>query len=109
MLHTKAFQILYIEMSQQFLLGGLVCEYPVVKLEGEELSAKEALKVLFARPVEEDFLGREVAQKLLHIVCRSLASEELTCGNIKEGNTKRCLAEMDGSEKVVFLVIEDVV
>ena len=61
MLHAKAFQVLHIEVSQQFLLGGLVCEYPVVKLEGEELCAEEAFKVLFASPVEEDFLGREVA------------------------------------------------
>ena len=109
MLHTKAFQVLHIEVSQQFLLRGLVCEYPVVKLEGKIFGAKEAFKVLFASPVEEDFLGREITQELLHIVCRSLASEELTCGDIKESDTKRCLAEMDGSEEVVFLIVEDIV
>ena len=109
MINTEAFQVLHIKVSQQLLLGSLICEYPVIKLEGEVFGAKEAFKVLFASPVEEDLLGREITQELLHIVCRSLASEELTCGDIKEGDTKRCLAEVDGSEEVVFLVIENVV
>ena len=109
MVYAKALQVLHIEVTQQLLLRGLVCEHPVVELEGEELCAEEALEVLLAASVEEHFLRRETAQEFLYIVCCSLASEELTSGDIEEGDTKRGLAEVDGREEVILFIVEDIV
>ena len=62
MVNTKAFEVLHAEMFQQFLLGGLFGEYPVVELESEELTAEELFKLLLTVALKEHFLGREITE-----------------------------------------------
>ena len=104
--NAKALQRLHVEVLVQLLMGRLLCEHPVVELEGDEPIAKIVLKVVLAPSVVEHLLGLEVANKLLHIVVGSLACQKLTRRDVEEGNTTRALAKMNGSQKVVLLVVQ---
>lgn len=79
--------------------------------EGKRVVTSNDLSKLrkLAASVEEHFLRRETAQEFLYIVCCSLASEELTSGDIEEGDTKGGLAEVDGREEVILFIVEDIV
>ena len=96
-------------MLEQFLLGGLLGEHPVVKLEGEVLVAEIPLEHVALAPLEEHLLGREIDEQLLNVVVRALAGEELARGYVEESHSAGRLAEVDGGQEVVFLVVEHIV
>ncbi len=109
MLHTEAFQRLRTEMLQQFLPCILLREHPVVELKDREFRAEILFKLLALRLVIEHLFRSKVTNELLHIVVGTLTGEELTRRDIEEADAACCLAEVDGSEEVVLLVVQDVI
>ena len=109
MLHAEALERLYVEVAQQLLVGGLLGEHPVVKLKGEKLVAEPALKLSPAAALKEHFLRRKVYEQLLNIVVRAFAGEKFACRNVEKRHSARRLAEVDGCQEVVFLIVEHIV
>ena len=107
--HAKAFQRLHIEMLEELLMGGLFGKHPVVHLVGTQPCAKVALEVMAVLTVVEHLLGLEIAHELLHVVVGALAGEEFACRDVEERDATCRLAEMDGTEEVVLLVVEHIV
>ena len=109
MVHAKALQVLYSEVLQELLTGRLIRIHPVIELERKEAVAELLFKVLLLAAFKEYLLGQEIAQQLLHIVGCSLACQELTRRDIKEGHSIGRLAEMHTGQEVVFLVVQHIV
>ena len=109
MIYTKAFQVLYVKVLQQFLLTCLIGKHPIIQLERKVFSTKVALKILFAITVVKHLFGRKVAQQFLYIIGSSLTCQKLTCRDIKKSHTKTRLTKMDSRQEVVLLVIQHVI
>ena len=109
MLHAEALERLYVEVAQQLLVGRLLGENPVVELKGEELVAEPALKLCPAAALKEHFLRREVDEQLLYIVVGAFAGEEFAGRYVEKRHSAGRLAEVDGGQEVVFLVVKHVV
>ena len=109
MVHAEALERLHAEVLEQLLLRRRLGEHPVVKLEGEVFVAEITVEHLTLAPLEEYLLGREIDEQLLHIVVRAFSREELARGYVEEGHSAGRLAEVDGGQEVVFLVVEHVV
>ena len=90
-------------------MGRLFGEHPVVHLVRTQAHTEIVLEVALALPFVEHLLGLEIADELLHIVVGALATEELAGGNVEERHAAGGLAEVDGTEEVVLLVVEHVV
>ena len=108
-LHTETFQRLRLEMRQEFLSGGLLGEDPVIQLKGTILGTKVLLKLRLHGTIIKHLFRLEVAHQLLHIVGRTLTGEEFSRRDVEEAYATSSLAEMDGSEEVVLLIVQDVV
>ncbi len=106
MLYTETFQVFCLEMFQQPGDGGIVCEYPIVQREDIKMWSETFFKILFFVPFHQDFLGRKIVQKFIHIIRRTLGSHELSSGNIEECHTATVLVEMDGSKEIVLFMVQ---
>ena len=62
MVHTKALEILHVEMLQQLLPSCLVCKYPIIEFEGKELITKLLLKLLLLASLKKHLFRREIRQ-----------------------------------------------
>ena len=107
--HTKAFQIFYVEMLQQFLFGCLVCKHPVIELESKEFIAENPLEILLPRPIIKHLLGREVCQKFFYVIVSSFASQKFACRDIEECYTTSHSAEMNCCKEVVLLIVQHII
>ena len=103
---TEALERLHLEVAVQLLVGRLLGEHPVVQQERDEPRAEVPLEVVAPLAVVDHLLGLEVAYQLLHIVVRTLADEELARGDVEKRNATGRLAQVDGSEEIVLLVVE---
>ena len=56
MIDTKAFQVLHIEVAQQFLLRSLFRKHPVVELESKVFCTEVSFKFLLLRSVMQNLL-----------------------------------------------------
>ena len=106
---AETFQVVYLEMFQQFSAGGGFRERPVVELEHEIARAEVLLELAASAAFVQNFLGGEVGQQLVDVFRCTFADEKLTGGYVEKGDAAGAAAEVDGSEKVVFLAVEDVV
>ena len=109
MLHAEAFQILHLKVLQQPLARRGLGEHPVVQLEGEELVAELCLEVLPLAALKQHLLGCKAVEQLVHIVGRPLGGEELTRRDVQESHAAKALAQVDGGQEVVLLVVQYVV
>ena len=96
-------------MRQEFLSGGLLGKDPVIQLKGTILGTKVLLKLRLHGTIIKHLFRLEVAHQLLYIVGRTLTGEEFSRRDVEEAHATSSLAEMDGSEEVVLLVVQDVV
>ena len=109
MVDTETFQRLCAEMLQKFLARRLLRENPVVELKSTELCTEKTFEIGFAGPVVEHLLRLEVANELLDVVVCALTGKEFSGGNIEEADAARTLSEVHSGQKVVLLVVKDVV
>ena len=108
-INTKTLQTLCSKMLQEFLACCILCENPVIKFKSTELITKIFLEVIFLCSVKKNLLRCEITKKLLHIIVCSFTSKELTCRNIKKGNTTSCLTKMNSSKEIVLLIVEHII
>ena len=109
MLNAEAFQRLGFEMTEQLLTGRLLGKYPVFKFENAVTGTEETFEICLVFPIVKYLLGREVAQKFLHIVITSLACKELPRGYIEERNAARALTEVHCSKEIILFVVQYVI
>ena len=62
MFHSETFQVLGFEMFQQLFAGRRFGKYPVVQLEGKELTAEVTFEHRFLSPFEQDFFRGKIIQ-----------------------------------------------
>ena len=109
MIDTEALQRLHPEVLVKLLLSGLFGEYPFIHLEGTLARAEVAFEVMTAFSVIEHLLGLEGAHQFLDIVVGSFTHQELARRDIEEADAARCFTEVDGTEEIVFLVVQHVI
>ena len=109
MVYTETLQILCSEVFQQFLACRKVGKYPVFHFIHTQACTEMAFKVRLSGTVVQHFLWRKVANELFNIVERALTSEKFACRNVEKAHTTRTFAEVNGSQEVVFLVVQHVV
>ncbi len=109
MLYTEAFQVLHLEMLQQLLPGRGLGKHPVVQLESEELAAEVSLEHQALATLEKHFFRSKIVQQLVHIVERSLSRQKFARRYIQKSHPASSFAEMDGSQEVVFPVVQHIV
>ena len=67
------------------------------------------LKILLARPIQQNLLWLQVTQQLLHVVVSALTRQELARRDVEERNATRRLPKMHSAKKIVFFVVQHVV
>ena len=107
--HAITLQVLCAEVGQEFLAGRLVGVNPVVQFEGEELAAEIAFKHRPLAALEQHLLRPEVRQEFIHIVRRTLRTEELTRRDVEQSHATGRLAEMHRCQKVVLLRVQHII
>ena len=105
-LHAEALEVLHLEMAQQFLPRRLLREGPVVELEGDVACAEAAFEHHPFATLVEHLLRSKGCHEARDVLRRALRHEELAGADVEERHAARLLAEMDGAEEVVLLVVE---
>ena len=103
---AKSLERTDVEVLVELLMGRLLGKHPVVEFEGAEPCTEIALEVVLAPTVVEHLLGLEVANELLHVVVGTLATQELARRDVEEADATGSLAEMNGTEEVVLLIVQ---
>ena len=108
-LYSETFQILRFKVFQQFLTGSRFCKYPVVQLECKELVTEITFKHQAFATFKKNFLRGKVIQQLVYIIKRSFCSKEFTGRNIEKSNSTGSLSEMNGSQEVIFFIVQNII
>ena len=109
MLHPEAFQVFGLKVLQQFLAGSSFSKDPVIQFESKELAAEVTFEHQAFAPFKKNLFRSEIIQQFVYIVEGTFRSEKLTGRYIQKSNSTGSLSEVNGSQEVIFFIIQYIV
>ncbi len=98
-----------LELAQKSLARRGFGENPVVKLKHQVAAGQSLLEVAALSALHQHLLGRELGEKLVDIVGRTLRGEKFTCGYIQKSHAPLAARYIYGGQEVVLAVLKKII